>query len=247
MQPPFEITQTIDDLLKKIENQINQQAVQSISSHQKRQYQIQSLHSSLAIEQNSLILQQVTDIIDGKRVLGNLKDIHEVKNAYDAYEKISALQPYRINDFLEAHQLLTDGLVNESGQYRQKDVGIFDQYGNVVHMGARPQFIAPLMDELFDWGRQRHVHELIKSCVFHYEIETIHPFADGNGRMGRLWQKVILTNWNPLFAWLPIETMIYKNQSQYYRALADADKQNSSTPFIEFMLDMILETLKTSN
>ena len=153
------------------------------------------------------------------------------------------LNPYRQSDFLKAHGLLTANIVNESGQYRNQDVGIFDEAGNVVHMGARPQFIKGLMDDLFIWGAEDDTPEIIKSCVFHYEIETIHPFKDGNGRMGRLWQTVILANWNPIFAWIPIETIIYENQQAYYDALGHADKENESNLFIEFMLDIILETL----
>lgn len=183
-------------------------------------------------------------------MLGNPKEIREVKNAYDAYEEILTLNPYKQRDFLKALCLLTAGIVNKSGQYRHKDVGIFDSAGNVVHMGARPQFIGNLMDELFDWGANDDTPEIIKSCVFHYKIETIHPFEDGNGRMGRLWQTVILANWNSIFTWIPVETIIYQNQEAYYNLLAVADAQNESNVFIEFMLDIILETLvayKTSD
>ena len=188
-------------------------------------------------------IEQITAIIDGKRVLGDPKEIKEVKNAYEAYEKILNLNPYSEKDFLLAHKLLTTEIVGQSGKYRNSDVGIFDEQGNMVHLGARPQFIGHLMGELFDWGRKDDTPELVKSCVFHYEIEMIHPFEDGNGRMGRLWQNVILANWNPLFSWIPIETIIYENQQRYYKVLAQADRNNNSTVFIEFMLGVILETL----
>lgn len=209
----------------------------------RKENRIKSIHSSLAIENNSLTVEQITDIIDGKRVLGPPKEIKEVKNAYEAYEEILMLNPYSQKDFLHAHALLTKEVVNYSGQYRHKDVGIFDRAGNVVHMGARPQFIKGLMDDLFNWGAGDDTPELIKSCVFHYEIEVIHPFEDGNGRMGRLWQTVILSNWNSLFSWIPIETIIYENQEAYYQALAIADQENDSSRFIEFMLDIILKSL----
>lgn len=211
----------------------------------RKENRIKSIHSSLAIENNSLTEKQVTDIIDGKRVLGDPKEIREVKNAYDAYEEILTLDPYRQKDFLKAHRLLTAGIVNEAGKYRSRDIGIFDEIGNVVHMGARPQYLQALMDYLFAWGKNDNTPELIKSCVFHYEIETIHPFADGNGRMGRLWQTVILANWNPIFAWIPIETLIYENQRDYYKVLEQVDQETNSNRFIEFMLAIILKTLKS--
>lgn len=211
----------------------------------RKENRIKSIHSSLAIENNSLTEKQVTDIINGKRVLGDPKEIREVKNAYDAYEEILTLDPYRQKDFLKAHRLLTAGIVNEAGKYRSRDIGIFDEIGNVVHMGARPQYLQALMDDLFAWGKNDNTPELIKSCVFHYEIETIHPFADGNGRMGRLWQTVILANWNPIFAWIPIETLIYENQRDYYKVLEQVDQETNSNRFIEFMLAIILKTLKS--
>ncbi len=211
----------------------------------RKENRIKSIHSSLAIENNSLTEKQVTDIIDGKRILGDPKEIREVKNAYDAYEEILTLDPYRQKDFLKAHRLLTAGIVNEAGKYRSRDIGIFDEIGNVVHMGARPQYLQALMDDLFAWGKNDNTPELIKSCVFHYEIETIHPFADGNGRMGRLWQTVILANWNPIFAWIPIETLIYENQRDYYKVLEQVDQETNSNRFIEFMLAIILKTLKS--
>lgn len=211
----------------------------------RKENRIKSIHSSLAIENNSLTEKQVTDIIDGKRVLGDPKEIREVKNAYDAYEEILTLDPYRQKDFLKAHRLLTAGIVNEAGKYRSRDVGIFDEIGNVVHMGARPQYLQTLMNDLFAWGKNDNTPELIKSCVFHYEIETIHPFADGNGRMGRLWQTVILANWNPIFTWIPIETLIYENQRDYYKVLEQVDQETNSNRFIEFMLTIILKTLKS--
>lgn len=244
MKPPFTITnkmlyQVIE--ISKVLGALEFQVERDLKL--RKENRIKSIHSSLAIENNSLTVKQVTDIIDGKRVLGDPKEIREVKNAYDAYEEILTLNPYRQEDFLKAHRLLTAGVVNEAGKYRSQDVGIFDEKGNVVHMGARPQYLPGLMNDLFLWGKSDDTPELIKGCVFHYEIETIHPFADGNGRMGRLWQTVILANWNPIFAWIPVETIIYENQLTYYEILGQVDQEDTSNKFIEFMLDIILKTL----
>jgi len=251
MKPPFLINNNMMNKIVEISKAIGNLEFQVERNLKlRKENRIKSIHSSLAIESNSLTVEQITAIIEGKRVLGNPKEIREVKNAYDAYEEILTLNPYQQNDFLEAHGLLTAGIVNASGKYRQNDVGIYDSAGNLMHMGARPQFIGKLMDDLFNWGASDDTPELIKSCVFHYEIETIHPFEDGNGRMGRLWQTVILANWNPIFAWIPIETIIYENQDAYYHALSVADAKNDSSTFIEFMLDIILATIvayKTSD
>lgn len=246
MKPPFTLTNTMLHQVIEISRVLGILEF-SVKSDLKlrKENRIKSIHSSLAIENNSLTEKQVTDIIDGKRVLGDPKEIREVKNAYDAYEEILTLDPYRQKDFLKAHRLLTAGIVNEAGKYRSRDIGIFDEIGNVVHMGDRPQYLQALMDDLFAWGKNDNTPELIKSCVFHYEIETIHPFADGNGRMGRLWQTVILANWNPIFAWIPIETLIYENQRDYYKVLEQVDQETNSNRFIEFMLAIILKTLKS--
>ena len=150
-----------------------------------------------------------------------------------------------MEDFLKAHRLLTQGLVKQSGCFRSGDVGIFNQQGQVIHMGARPQFVSGLVTDLFHWAEKDETPLIIKSAVVHYEIEMIHPFEDGNGRMGRLWQSVLLSSWNPLFAWLPIETMVHEHQQNYYQKLREADSANNSTGFIEFMLKMILQTLKS--
>lgn len=244
MKPIFSITNKMLKQMIEISQAIGSLEFQVESNLRLRsENRLMSIHSSLAIENNSLTFEQITAIIDGKRVLGDPKEIQEVKNAYDAYEEILALRPYEQKDFLYAHALLTKDIVNESGQYRHKDVGVFNAAGKVVHLGARPQFIGELMADLFSWGVEDKTPELIKSCVFHYEIEVIHPLEDGNGRMGRLWQTVILANWNSIFAWIPIETIIYEHQQAYYDALASAGKQNAANVFIEFMLDVILKTL----
>ena len=244
--PPFTISDDMLNYIVDISQRIGQLQVQySRQLHLRKNNRLRSIQSSLAIENNSLSLEQVTDIINGKRVLGAPKEIQEVKNAYDTYEYIDKLDPYSVDDFLLAHQLMTNKLVEEAGQFRHNDVGIYDSQGRVIHMGARPQFVPKLVKDLLNWACQSNTPALIKSAVVHYEIEVIHPFADGNGRMGRLWQTVILNTWNPIFAWLPIETMVFEHQNEYYEVLGKADKNNDSTVFIEFMLEMIVKTLNS--
>ena len=245
MKPPFSITNKMLNRIVEISHKLGQLQVQyERNLHLRKENRIRSIQSSLAIENNSLTLEQVTAIIEGKRVLGPPKEIQEVKNAYDAYEEILTYNPYSINDFLKAHQLLTQTIVNQAGEFRAKDVGIYTSDGQLVHMGARPQFVEKLVTDLFHWAKSDDTPDLIKSAVVHYEIEMIHPFEDGNGRIGRLWQNVILSHWNPIFAWIPVETIVYAHQADYYRVLAEADAANDSTVFIEFMLDVILETLE---
>ncbi|WP_234405110.1 Fic family protein [Neisseria mucosa] len=245
MKPPFNLTNKMLNDMVEISRLIGQLQVQHERNLAlRRESRIQSIQSSLAIENNSLSLEQVTAILDGRRVLGPPKDIQEVKNAYEAYEEILTYNPFSAKDFLKAHKLLTQGLVKQSGRFRSGDVGIYNAQGQVIHVGARPQFVQGLVADLFKWAKQDETPLLIKSAVVHYEIEMIHPFEDGNGRMGRLWQSVLLSRWNPLFAWLPVETMVHEHQEAYYRELRKADAANNSTGFIEFMLDMILQTLK---
>jgi len=175
-------------------------------------------------------------------VAGKQTEIKEVKNAYEAYDKIMTFNPYAAKDFLKAHRLMTDGLVNESGKFRSGDVGVFD--GDVaVHIGARPQFVPDLINDLFDWAKKSELHPVLKSAILHYEIETIHPLADGNGRMGRLWQTLLLAKWNEIFAWIPMEPVLYQNRPQYYQAIEDARSANDSGAFIEFTLSAILDII----
>ncbi len=187
MKPPFDITNTMLNQIVDISQQIGQLNIAyERQLHLRKNNRLRSIQASLAIENNSLSVEQVTAIIDGKRVLGNPKEIQEVKNAYDAYEHIGIFKPFDLNDFLIAHRLMTQGLVNQSGRFRLTDVGIFDSQGQVIHMGARPPFIQKAMQDLFTWAKKDTTPALIKSSVMHYEIEVIHPFEDGNGRMGRL-------------------------------------------------------------
>lgn len=245
MQPPFSITNNMLNHMVTISQMIGRLEIEyERHLHLRKDNRVRSIQSSLAIENNTLSIQQVTDIIDGKRVLGKPKEIQEVKNAYDAYEKILQFNPYNMDDFLSAHGMMMAGLTDASGHWREGDIGIYDAKGNLIHMGARPQFVPKLMADLFAWAKTDDTPTLIKSAVMHYEIEVIHPFSDGNGRMGRLWQTVLLSAENPVFAWLPIETIVYEKQADYYAVLGKADKANDSTVFIEFMLTSILEMLK---
>lgn len=212
--------------------------------HLRKESQIKTIYSSLAIENNSLSLDEVTDLINGKKVLGRPKDIREVQNAYDIYEHVYTYNPYNVEDFLKAHGILMADLVKEAGQFRSKDVGVYDEAGTVVHVGARPQFVSQLVTDLFTWAEKTDLPVLIVACVVHFELEIIYPFSDGNGRMGRLWQSLILSKWQGIFEWIPIETLVYENQQEYYDVLAKGNKDNDSACFIEFMLDVILKTLK---
>ncbi|WP_455040540.1 Fic family protein [Granulicatella adiacens] len=244
MQANFQITEKMLGLVHNIAELLTKYSIEKRPLLLRKENRIRSIQSSLAIENNSLTLEQVTDIIEGRRVLGPPKDIHEVQNAYEAYERVFSMDPYSVEDFLEAHHLLTHGLVKHPGQFRLSDVGVYDALGRVVHVGARPQFVPGLVEELFSWAKNSLLLDLVKSCLVHFELEIIHPFEDGNGRMGRLWQSLILSRWNPLFEWLPIESVIHAHQQGYYDALAISNKENDATIFVEFMLKVILETLE---
>ena len=244
--PPFEITSKIIELISNISEKIGEiNYLQNSPYHiqLRKENRIKTIHSSLAIENNSLSLKQITDIIDGKRILGNLNEIKEVKNSIQAYDLLLSLNPYNEKDLLKAHKLMMQDLVERNGKYRTDGVGIFDGE-RVVHLAPPANRVPELMGDLFQWIKTSDVHPLIKSCVFHYEFEFIHPFQDGNGRMGRLWQTVILKDWKEIFAWLPVETLIKENQKEYYSVLGVSDSAANSTKFIEFMLTLILNTIE---
>ena len=209
----------------------------------RRTNRIRTIHGSLAIEQNTLSLEQVTAVLNGKQVLAPPKDIAEVKNAYEIYERLDELDPYSADDLLTAHGIMTRGLVEESGTFRSRPVGVVDQEGRVLHIGTLPNYVPHLVMELLDWVKKSDIHMLIRSCVFHYELELIHPFADGNGRIGRLWHTLLLSKWNPAFAWLPVESMIHARQPEYYAAINASNVSGESTVFIEFMLSTIKASL----
>ena len=244
-EPPFIMTGEITNLIVEIG-----ELVGSITTYEamnpnpilRRESRIKTIHSSLAIEQNTLTLEQVTDIINGKRILGSPQDIHEVKNAYEAYERISLLDPYSVKNLLIAHKIMMHGLVKEAGVFRSGNVGVYAGT-ELIHAGTPAKYVPDLMQQLFTWLKESKYHPLVKSCIFHYEFEFIHPFQDGNGRTGRLWQSLILQKWKDIFAWLPVETLVYENQEEYYKVLQSADNKGDSTEFVEFMLGMIRDAL----
>ena len=245
-KPPFEITNTIIDAVAEIAELVGRLTMTNqISGNPtlRRSNRIRTIHGSLAIEQNTLSLEQVTAVLNGKHVLAPPKDIAEVKNAYEIYERLDELDPYSVDDLLTAHSIMTRELVDESGMFRTRPVGVVDQEGRILHFGTLPQYVPDLVMELLDWVKNSDVHMLIRSCVFHYEFELIHPFADGNGRVGRLWHTLLLSKWNPAFAWLPVESIIHDRQEEYYAAINASNDAGESTVFIEFMLSAIKASL----
>ncbi|OUY08528.1 Fic family protein [Acinetobacter populi] len=247
-QPPYTITSKIIHLISQISENIGRLTVlEEIQDSLKlrKANRIRTIQGSLAIEGNTLSTEQITAILNGKPVIAPPKEVQEVRNAIKAYEQFQLWQPTDEHDLLEAHQVLMTGLIDEIGNYRHGGVGVMA--GNqVVHMAPPANQVPRLMADLLKWLTQSEEHPLIKSCVFHYEFEFIHPFADGNGRMGRLWQTLILTKWNPIFANIPVESLIYQNQRAYYDALQASTDQTNSAPFIEFILQMIFDAIQSS-
>lgn len=244
--PPFTITSKSIDLISKISEKIGEMNfLTSESQHVnlRKKNRIKTIHSSLAIENNSLSIEQITAIIDGKRVLGAPNEIQEVKNAVQAYELLLTLDSTSEKDLLRAHGIMMKDLVSRAGKYRNDGVGIFDGK-EVVHVAPPAERVPLLMADLFEWLKTSDAHPLVKSCVFHYEFEFIHPFQDGNGRIGRLWQSAILKDWRNVFAWLPVESLIKERQAEYYSALNVSDTSADSTFFIEFLLGLILSTIE---
>ena len=245
--PPFEITNTMLSLVSSISEKIGnldyQNNLQS-KPHLRRNNKIRSIHSSLRIEANSLTLGQVRDVIDGHLVLGEQKEIQEVKNAYAAYEKISDINPYSLQDLNAMHAVMTKYLVTESGVFRSGEEGVFNG-DECIFMAPPAQFVSELMAQLFDWmNREKNrIHPLILSAVFHYEFVFIHPYSDGNGRMARLWHTALLSKWKPVFEFIPIESQIEKFQNGYYDAIAKCHTAGNSNIFIEFMLTQINSVL----
>lgn len=245
--PPYEITDEMLRLISDImENLGRLSGVNELEKlpRLRRVNRIKSIHSSLAIENNTLSFEQVTAVINGKIVLAPQKDILEVQNAFRAYEKLSEINPYSIDDLLKIHGVMTDGLVKEAGQLRSGQVGVYNQDGKVVHLAPPAEFVPGQIAQLFDWVHTSKTNMLIKSSVFHYEFEFIHPFNDGNGRTGRFWQTALLASWKPIFAWIPIESIIKNNQEAYYNAIALSTSQGKSNIFVEFMLDVINDAIK---
>lgn len=246
-QPPFNITGDMLSLVADIMEILGE--LKGVSNLEKmprlrKVNRLKSIHSSLAIENNTLSLSQVTDVIDGKRVLAPYEDILAVKNASSAYKIMNKVDPYSIKDLLKVHFVMMNGLVSEAGQLRTNQVGVFNEKGEVVHLAPSHTFVPTLIENLFDWVKESKTHMLIKSSVFHYEFEFIHPFRDGNGRMGRLWQTILLSSWKEIFQFVPIENIIMKNQEEYYRAITLSTSEGKSNKFILFMLKAIKSALE---
>ena len=240
-KPPYEITDKMVNLIANI-SALLPSISPNVSMRLRKDRNIRSVHSSLAIENNTLSLEQVTDVINGRRVAGSPSELLEVKNAFQAYSQIEHFKPFSIPDFLKAHKRMMQALVEDAGKFRTQGVGIYD--GNkLVHAAPQAKFVHGHIENLFAWAKKSDAHPLIKSAVVHYEIEFIHPFMDGNGRMGRLWQTVILSKWDALFSSLPTETVIFERQHNYYAALGASDQAGNSTAFIEFMLTAIADLL----
>jgi len=246
-KPPFTITNEILAYVSSISEKVGRiSAISNLESkpHLRRNNRIKSIHSSLKIEANSLSLGQVRDVINGKMVLGEQKEIQEVKNAYAAYERFSEIQPFSIKSIKLFHGIMTKYVVEESGDFRRGEEGVFNG-DECIFMAPPAQFVPQLMDDLFAWMKEEknNVHPLIMSSVFHYEFVIIHPFADGNGRMARLWHTAMLAKWKPVFEYIPIESQIEKFQNEYYEAIARCHVDGESTLFIEFMLSQIDKVL----
>ena len=245
--PPFTVSAEIIRLIGEISEQVGSIMTRlgdNVPSPQlRKKNQIKTIHSSLAIENNTLSLKQITDIIDGKRVLGAPDEIQEVKNAIEAYHLMPELDAFKEKDLLRAHELMMKDLVCNSGHYRHEGVGVFDGNGNCLHMAPPAERVPMLMGDLFEWVKKTDVHPLVRSCVFHYEFEFIHPFIDGNGRMGRYWQTMLLSRWKGIFAWLPVETIVKEHQQEYYHVIQKCDQAGESTLFVEYMLRCLLDAM----
>ncbi len=246
--PPYSITNTmlnyVSDIMKKI-GETNYFEKLNKQPELRRKTRIKSIHSSLAIENNQLSLFQVEDVINGKMVIGEQKDIQEVKNAYKAYEELKNINPYSIEDLKRMHSIMTFLTVQDSGKFRNHGEAVYDG-DKMIFMAPPENMVCPLMEQLFEWMNKakEKVNPLILSSVFHYEFVFIHPFTDGNGRMARLWQTAILSKWEKVFEYIPIENLIRENQNEYYQVIDNCNKVGNSNEFIEFMLKMISKTIE---
>ena len=244
-KPPFTVSAKAINLIAKISGQLERYAIRmerEDTLRLRRANRIKTIHSSLAIEGNTLSEGEVQAVLEGKKVVAPLKEIQEVKNAIKTYELYPKLNPFSIQDLLLAHGTMMSGLVDEAGMFRKGGVGVFDG-DKPIHIAPPADRVRDLMSNLFGWLENADDHLLIRSCVFHYEFEFIHPFADGNGRIGRLWQSLILGRLNPIFEHLPVENMVYSNQQAYYHAINRSSDLGDSGPFIDFMLEEILNAL----
>lgn len=244
-EPPFKRTTKIDNLCMAIAEMVGSLAPASdlnTSPTLHRNLRIKTIHSSLFIEGNSLTEGQVVDVLDGKCVLGSARDILEVQNAQRAYEMLSELDPLSLDDLLRTHGVMMEGLTADAGRFRSRNVGVFDN-DKLIHAGTPADYVPEVMTDLFEWMRATSLHPLLVSCIFHYEFEFIHPFSDGNGRTGRLWQTLMLSRWRAPLAWLPVETIIRDRQQSYYEAFARSNTDGTCTTFVAFMLGVIRDAL----
>lgn len=245
MKPPYTITDKILALVASISEkigEINASHLYKPATELRKKNRIKTIQSSLEIEGNTLTEEQITALLENKRVIAPQKDILEVQNTIKVYQQLNQFNPYQLKDLIKAHAVLMNGLIDNPGKLRTTNVGIV-KGSKVEHIAPSGTMINGLMKDLFDYLKKDNDLTLIKSCVFHYEFEFIHPFIDGNGRMGRLWQTLILMQQYPVFEYLPVESLIKQKQNEYYNKLSESDKKGNSTPFIEFMLGIILESL----
>ena len=245
--PPYNISNKMLSLVSEISDKVSRLTYNGsleARPHLRKNNKIRSIHSSLAIEANSLSLGQVKDVINNKMVLGEQKEIQEVKNAYEAYEMLSVINPFDLSDLKKLHSVMTKYLVDESGEFRKGEEGVFNG-DRCIFMAPPARLVPELMEQLFSFmnEQRKEVHPLIMSAVFHYEFVFIHPFSDGNGRMARLWHTALLYNWKPIFEYIPIESQIEKFQENYYEAIAKCHINGDSNFFIEFMLEQIDKVL----
>lgn len=240
-KPPYKITPKIIDLVSKISEAVGSfYAQKELRLH--RINRIKTIQGSLAIEGNTLTTDQIIAILDGKPVIAPINEIQEIRNAIKAYELLETLNPNSLDDLLKAHLTMEAGLIDDAGRFRSGDVGVASGE-EIIYYAPPAERVPQLMKELYEWLNSTEEHPLIKSSIFHYEFEFIHPFSDGNGRTGRLWQTLILSHWRPVFKNLPIENIVYKYRKEYYKAIAISGREDGYTPFIEFILGVIDETL----
>ena len=245
--PPFTISAKAINLIAEISAQLERYVIrmeQADGIRLRKINRMKTIHGTLAIEGNTLTEEQVTALLNGKHVVAPAKEVQEVRNAITAYDSFMDFNPYNYKDLLKVHGLIAQGLVDNPGHFRKEPVGVLGKDG-IAHIAPPADRVPLLIGDLFEWLNNSQDHVLIKSSVFHYEFEFIRPFMDGNGRMGRFWQSRLLSEWNPVFAHLPVENMIWENQAEYYKAIQDSTDANNSGIFVDFMLAIILEALKS--
>ena len=245
-QPKFTISARSINLVSEISSLVTSISHASLTRdiRLRNRNRVRSIQSSLQIEANSLTVEQVTALFEGKRVMGPSKEIREVDNAIRAYDLISQLDPYSVKDLLRLHGIMMAGLTEQSGMFRTVGVNVVNsKTGEVIHYAPNPDYVPRFVGELMEWAASADDHPLIVSCVFHHEFEFIHPFTDGNGRTGRLWQTLILSKWDSIFEWIPVESKIRDRQSEYYRCIQKATDENDTSTFIDFMLEAIRDAL----